>query len=72
MMVDDRPAGVPAGTATGCLPGRGRAAETAFAQQVVVQGNRRVDSETIRSYRRLRAGSPRRRAAIFATGMFER
>ncbi|HEX2509934.1 MAG TPA: outer membrane protein assembly factor BamA [Microvirga sp.] len=47
-------------------------AETAFAQQVVVQGNRRVDSETIRSYIvGSGAGSlEEARRNLLATGMF--
>ena len=47
-------------------------AESAFAQQVVVQGNRRVDSETIRSYV-VGAGSgslEQVRQGLLATGMF--
>jgi outer membrane protein insertion porin family len=47
-------------------------AETALAQQVVVQGNRRVDSETIRSYI-VGSGSgslEEARRNLLATGMF--
>lgn len=47
-------------------------ADCAFAQQVVVQGNRRVDAETIRSYVGTGSGSPEEaRRNLLATGMFQ-
>ncbi len=43
----------------------------ALAQQVIVQGNRRVDAETIRSYVTGAGGSPEEaRQALVASGMF--
>jgi outer membrane protein insertion porin family len=46
-------------------------AGTAFAQQVVVQGNRRVDAETVRSYVTGAGGSVEEaRRALLASGMF--
>jgi outer membrane protein insertion porin family len=46
------------------------AAESALAQQVVVQGNRRVDSETIRSYVTGSGSAEEVRRNLLATGMF--
>ncbi|HEV2558836.1 MAG TPA: outer membrane protein assembly factor BamA [Microvirga sp.] len=45
-------------------------AETALAQQVVVQGNRRVDTETIRSYVSGSGSAEEARRNLLATGMF--
>nr|WP_082766995.1 outer membrane protein assembly factor BamA [Bosea sp. PAMC 26642] len=42
----------------------------AFAQAVIVQGNRRVDAETIRSYATGQGGPQEIRQTLLATGMF--
>jgi len=44
-------------------------AESALAQQVVIEGNRRVDAETIRSYV-AGASTEEARRNLLATGMF--